>query len=56
MRFFDSVMMQAADVAKVPAGGALAVDRESFSREITEKINMLDIRIGKLMMKNCTDL
>lgn len=38
MRLFDSLMMQAADVSKVPAGGALAVDREIFSAYITEKI------------------
>ncbi len=38
MRFFDSVMMQAADKAKVPAGGALAVDREVFSEYITQKL------------------
>lgn len=38
MRFFGSLMMQAADVAKVPAGGALAVDRDVFSQFITNKI------------------
>lgn len=38
MRLFDSLMMQSADVAKVPAGGALAVDREVFSDFITKKI------------------
>ena len=38
MRFFDSVMMEAADKCRVPAGGALAVDREMFSACITEKI------------------
>ncbi len=38
MRMFDSLMMQAADISKVPAGGALAVDREIFSDYITEKI------------------
>ncbi len=38
MRFFDSIMMMAADKARVPAGGALAVDREVFSDFITEKI------------------
>ena len=31
MRLFDSVMMRAADASKVPAGGALAVDREIFA-------------------------
>ena len=39
MRFFDSLMMRAADVARVPAGGALAVDRDVFSQYITDIIN-----------------
>ncbi len=38
MRLFDSVMMRAADKARVPAGGALAVDRDIFSRLITEEM------------------
>ena len=38
MRFFDSVMMKAADVSKVPAGGALAVDRDVFSEFATKLI------------------
>ena len=38
MRHFNSVMMQAADVSRVPAGGALAVDRDKFSEFITEKV------------------
>ena len=38
MRLFDSVMMRAADVSKVPAGGALAVDREAFSDAATRII------------------
>ncbi len=38
MRLFTSVMMEAADVSRVPAGGALAVDRDIFSQYITEKI------------------
>lgn len=38
MRLFGSVMMEAADMAKVPAGGALAVDRDVFSGYVTEKI------------------
>lgn len=39
MRRFDSLMMKAADVARVPAGGALAVDRDVFSRYITETLS-----------------
>ena len=38
MRRLGSLIMESADLSKVPAGGALAVDRESFSGYITEKI------------------
>lgn len=38
MRLFDSVMMRAADKSRVPAGGALAVDRDLFSGYITEEM------------------
>jgi len=38
MRRMGSLFMEAADATKVPAGGALAVDRELFSRFITERI------------------
>ncbi len=39
MRRMGSLMMEAADATKVPAGSALAVDRERFSDYITEKIS-----------------
>ncbi len=35
MRMFDSLIMKVADETAVPAGSALAVDRESFSKNIT---------------------
>ena len=38
MRRLDSIIMLAADSAKIPAGGALAVDREEFGKFITEKV------------------
>ena len=38
MRLLGSLSMQAAEVSRVPAGGALAVNREQFSDFITEKI------------------
>lgn len=38
MRRLNSVCLLAADKCAVPAGGALAVDRDEFSRIITEKI------------------
>ena len=39
MRLLDSVIMSAADAAKIPAGGALAVDRAEFGRLVTEKVS-----------------
>ncbi|NMD44825.1 MAG: methylenetetrahydrofolate--tRNA-(uracil(54)-C(5))-methyltransferase (FADH(2)-oxidizing) TrmFO, partial [Clostridiales bacterium] len=38
LRVLDSLIMEAADATKVPAGSALAVDREGFSEYVTEKI------------------
>lgn len=38
MRQIGSLMMEAASNSQVPAGGALAVDREIFSQYITDKI------------------
>lgn len=38
MRRSGSLVMQAAEYAKVPAGGALAVDREEFAEFITRKL------------------
>ena len=35
MRSLASLIMRAADAHQVPAGGALAVDREGFSRAVT---------------------
>lgn len=38
MRKMGSLIMESADANRVAAGGALAVDREGFSRYITDKI------------------
>ena len=38
MRLLHSLVMQCADATKVPAGGALAVDRNLFAQQITEKL------------------
>lgn len=38
MRTMDSLIMASADANKVAAGGALAVDREGFARQITETL------------------
>lgn len=38
MRMLDSLLLPCADEAKVPAGGALAVERDKFSYLVTNKI------------------
>lgn len=38
MRTAGSLIMEAADSCKVPAGGALAVDRDAFAAFVTEKL------------------
>lgn len=38
MRLLNSLLLQCTKECKVPAGGALAVDREKFSELVTEKI------------------
>jgi len=38
MRKLDSLIMKCADETRLPAGGALAVDREGFSRAVTEAV------------------
>jgi len=43
MRELGSLVMEAADATRVPAGGALAVDRHAFSNYITGKIKSHDL-------------
>ena len=38
MRLANSLIMECADATKVPAGGALAVDRDRFAQMVTEKL------------------
>ena len=38
MRDLGSILLRAADAARVPAGQALAVDRDVFAREMTERM------------------
>jgi hypothetical protein len=42
MRDLGSLIMQAAEVAKVPAGSALAVDRDVFSETVTKHLENND--------------
>jgi methylenetetrahydrofolate--tRNA-(uracil-5-)-methyltransferase len=39
MRRLDSLIIAAADASAVPAGSALAVDREKFARAVTERLS-----------------
>ena len=39
LRKLDSLLIKIADENSVPAGQALAVDREEFSKRVTEEIN-----------------
>lgn len=54
MRTLNSLIMRAADATKVPAGSALAVDRDQFSAEVTRtlashpNINIVRERVDKL--------
>jgi len=51
MRRLGSLIMRAADANQVPAGGALAVDREGFSAAVTKALNdhpLIEIRRGEI--------
>jgi methylenetetrahydrofolate--tRNA-(uracil-5-)-methyltransferase len=43
MRRAGSLIMRAADLHKLPAGGALAVDRDSFAQEVTRTLEAHDL-------------
>ena len=56
MRLCKSLVLEAADYTKVPAGSALAVDRELFSQYITNKIeNHPLIKVRREEVKSITD-
>lgn len=51
MRRLGSLIIECADQTALPAGGALAVDREQFSSAVTEKISqnpLIEIRTGRI--------
>src|SRR5262247_3322120 len=51
MRRLGSLVMRAADAHQVPAGGALAVDREGFSAAVTAALqgeSLIEIRRGEV--------
>src|SRR5947208_17178417 len=51
MRRLNSLIMRAADANQVPAGGALAVDRDGFSNTVTRALNdhpLIEIRRAEI--------
>ena len=50
MRRLDSFLMKCADACKVPAGGALAVDRDIFSSLATEGIKSSEWQADRLLL------
>ncbi len=54
MRLLNSLIMHSADANKVPAGSALAVDRQGFSKMIEEKL--LATNLVKITRQEITEL
>ena len=42
LRMLDSLLLKCAEKCSVPAGGALAVNREDFSRLVEDELNKFD--------------
>lgn len=62
LRLLDSLLIRMADETSVPAGQALAVDREKFSKRVTEELEKIDnieiIRkeVGNITANNVDDI
>ncbi|TWS95577.1 methylenetetrahydrofolate--tRNA-(uracil(54)-C(5))-methyltransferase (FADH(2)-oxidizing) TrmFO [Streptococcus sp. sy018] len=54
MRRLDSLILKAAETHRVPAGGALAVDRDQFSQMVTEELHQHPLI--EVMREEITDL
>lgn len=54
MRRFGSLLMEVADSCAVPAGGALAVDRDIFSRTVTQRLK--DEPLIEIISEEVTDI
>ena len=60
LRIMGSLIMESADINRVPAGGALAVDRHGFSSYITDKIRsdpsieVVEEEVTDLDFEDCT--
>lgn len=62
LRMLDSLLIKIADETAVPAGQALAVDREVFSKRVTEElekmknIEIIRKEVGKQIVNNIDDV
>ena len=57
MRRLGSVILESAEATRVPAGGALAVDRDGFSHMVTEKVaNHPLIEVVRDELQNCRQM
>jgi methylenetetrahydrofolate--tRNA-(uracil-5-)-methyltransferase len=54
LRRFDSLLLKCAEAAALPAGSALAVDRELFARSVTERVQ--DHPRIKIVREEVTDI
>ena len=54
LRYLDSLLIRIADETQVPAGQALAVDREIFAQRVTEEIEKNDLI--EIIHKEITDI
>ena len=58
MRLCGSIIMQQADLTRVPAGSALAVDRETFSEGVTSKLKthpLIQLERGEVKPHDISD-
>ena len=56
LRMLDSLLIKIADKVSVPAGQALAVDREKFSKEVTERLEQMEnVEIIRKEVENIDD-
>lgn len=62
LRLLDSLLIRIADETAVPAGQALAVDREKFAQRVTEEIEKIENievihkEVGKQIVNNIDDI
>ena len=55
MRRVGSLIMECADACRVPAGGALAVDREAFAQMVTQKLMGREYHCHRTAHLRCSD-